>query len=44
MQVKTCEQYPFRAFADAQESIPLALTENSGRNPIHTLDGNKARQ
>ena len=38
------EQYPFRAFADALESIPLALAENSGLNPIHTLTEIKSRQ
>nr|CAH0101023.1 unnamed protein product [Daphnia galeata] len=42
--IKTLEQYPFRAFADALESTPLALAENSGLNPIHTLTGIKARQ
>ncbi|XP_046656323.1 T-complex protein 1 subunit epsilon-like [Daphnia pulicaria] len=42
--IKTLEQYPFRAFADALESIPLALAENSGLNPIHTLTEIKARQ
>ena len=44
MQIKTLEQYPFRAFSDALESIPLALAENSGLNPIHTLTEIKARQ
>jgi T-complex protein 1 subunit epsilon len=44
VQIKTLEQYPFRAFADALESIPLALAENSGLNPIHTLTEIKARQ
>jgi len=38
------EQYAFRAFADALESIPLALAENSGLSPIHTLTDVKARQ
>jgi T-complex protein 1 subunit epsilon len=33
-----------RPFADALESIPLALAENSGLNPIHTLTEIKARQ
>merc|ERR1711902_126770 len=28
--IKTIEQYAFRAFADALESVPLALAENSG--------------
>lgn len=43
-QIKTLEQYAFRAFADALESIPLALAENSGLSPIHTLTDVKARQ
>lgn len=38
------EQYPFRAFADALESIPLALAENSGLPPIEALSDIKARQ
>jgi len=42
--IKTLEQYPFRAFADALESIPLALAENSGLSPILTLTEIKARQ
>ena len=44
LQIKTLEQYPFRAFAEALESIPLALAENSGLSPIHTLTEIKARQ
>jgi len=44
LQIKTLEQYPFRAFADALESIPLALAENSGLSPIITLTEIKARQ
>ncbi|OQR78412.1 T-complex protein 1 subunit epsilon isoform 1-like [Tropilaelaps mercedesae] len=40
----TLEQYPFRAFADALEAIPLALAENSGLAPIETLTGVKSRQ
>merc|ERR1711920_828881 len=35
--IKTIEQYAFRAFADALEQIPLALAENSGLAPIQTL-------
>merc|ERR1712106_340039 len=35
--IKTIEQYAFRAFADALESVPLALAENCGLNPIDTL-------
>lgn len=44
MQISTLEQYPFRAFADALESVPLALAENSGLAPIQTLTEVKARQ
>lgn len=42
--ISSLEQYAFRAFADALESIPLALAENSGLSPIHTLTEIKARQ
>merc|ERR1712212_191126 len=42
--ISTLEQYAFRAFSDALESIPLALAENSGLSPIHTLTDCKARQ
>lgn len=42
--ISTLEQYAFRAFSDALESIPLALAENSGLSPIHTLSDCKARQ
>jgi len=38
------EQYPFRAFADALEAIPLALAENSGLPPIETVTAVKSRQ
>lgn len=31
------EQYTMQAFADALESIPLALAENSGLPPIESL-------
>merc|ERR1719173_197790 len=34
--IKTIEQYAFRAFADALESVPLALAENCGLDPILT--------
>lgn len=44
LQISTLEQYPFRAFADALESVPLALAENSGLPPIETLTEVKARQ
>ena len=43
-QIKSTEQYAFRAFADSLEAIPLALAENSGLSPIHTLTEVKARQ
>lgn len=33
-----------RAFADALEVIPMALSENSGMNPIHTMTEVRARQ
>lgn len=33
-----------RAFSEALESIPLALAENSGLSPIHTLADVKSRQ
>ncbi|XP_065216496.1 T-complex protein 1 subunit epsilon [Planococcus citri] len=42
--ISSLEQYAFRAFADALESIPLALAENSGLSPIHTLTEVKSRQ
>lgn len=42
--IKSIEQYAFRAFADALESIPLALAENCGLSPIQTLTEIKARQ
>jgi len=42
--IKTIEQYAFRAFADALESVPLALAENCGLAPIETLTEIKSRQ
>jgi len=42
--IKTIEQYAFRAFADALESVPLALAENCGLAPIQTLTDIKSRQ
>jgi len=42
--IKTIEQYAFRAFADALESVPLALAENCGLAPIETLTAIKSRQ
>lgn len=38
------EQYAMRAFADALDSVPLALAENSGLSPIETLASIKSRQ
>uniref|UniRef100_F7AQH0 T-complex protein 1 subunit epsilon n=1 Tax=Callithrix jacchus TaxID=9483 RepID=F7AQH0_CALJA len=40
----TLEQYAMRAFADALEVIPMALSENSGMNPIQTMTEVQARQ
>ncbi|XP_004474476.1 T-complex protein 1 subunit epsilon [Dasypus novemcinctus] len=40
----TLEQYAMRAFADALEVIPMALSENSGMNPIETMTKVRARQ
>ena len=42
--ITSLEQYAFRAFADALESIPLALAENSGLSPIETVAEIKSRQ
>uniref|UniRef100_U5EUG1 T-complex protein 1 subunit epsilon n=1 Tax=Corethrella appendiculata TaxID=1370023 RepID=U5EUG1_9DIPT len=42
-QLSTLEQYAFRAFSVALESIPLALAENSGLLPIETLSELKSR-
>merc|ERR1712018_278902 len=42
--IKTIEQYAFRSFADALESVPLALAENCGLDPISTLTDIKSRQ
>merc|ERR1712227_1177387 len=39
--IKTIEQYAFRSFADALESVPLALAENCGLDPITTLSDMK---
>ena len=38
------EQYAMRAFADALDSVPMALAENSGLSPIETLAAVKSRQ
>lgn len=42
--IKTIEQYAFRAFSDALEQIPLALAENCGLAPIQTLTEIKSKQ
>lgn len=42
--ITSLEQYSYKAFADALESIPLALAENSGLSPIETVAEIKARQ
>lgn len=38
------EQYAMRAFADALDTIPMTLAENSGLNPIATLAEVKSQQ
>ncbi|CAK8684436.1 unnamed protein product [Clavelina lepadiformis] len=38
------EQYAMRAYGQALETIPLALAENSGLNPIETLSDIRAQQ
>jgi T-complex protein 1 subunit epsilon len=38
------EQYAFRAFADALESVPMTLAENSGFASIEALTDLKAKQ
>ncbi|XP_072375455.1 T-complex protein 1 subunit epsilon [Diabrotica undecimpunctata] len=43
-QLASLEQYAYRAFAEALESIPLALADNSGLSAIHTLGEVKAKQ
>ncbi|CAK9439597.1 uncharacterized protein LODBEIA_P36970 [Lodderomyces beijingensis] len=41
---KGIDQYAFRAFAAALDTIPLTLAENSGLDPIETLSNLKAKQ
>jgi len=41
--IKTIEQYAFRAFADALESVPLSLAENCGLPPIQTITDIKSK-
>ncbi|GBG85959.1 hypothetical protein CBR_g40771 [Chara braunii] len=38
------EQYAMRAFADGLDSVPMALAENSGYQPIESLTAVKAEQ
>uniref|UniRef100_A0A8C8T2W3 T-complex protein 1 subunit epsilon n=1 Tax=Peromyscus maniculatus bairdii TaxID=230844 RepID=A0A8C8T2W3_PERMB len=40
----TLEQYAMRAFADALEVIPMALSENSGMDPIQTMTEVRTKQ
>ena len=42
--MKDIEQYALHAFADALESVPLALAENSGLDPIKVLASVRAGQ
>ena len=42
--VSGLEQYAVRAFADAIDSIPMALAENSGYNPIESVAQVKSLQ
>jgi len=42
--VASIEQYALRSFADALETVPMALAENSGFNPIKTVADIKSRQ
>lgn len=43
-EIPSIEQYAMRAFANALDSVPLALAENSGLSPIVTLAEVKSRQ
>ncbi|CAF1132897.1 unnamed protein product [Rotaria sordida] len=42
--IPTIEQYAIRAYADALESVPLALAENSGFSPIKIVSDVKSQQ
>ena len=42
--ISTLEQYAFRAFSEALETIPMSLAENSGMSPVNALAEIKARQ
>ncbi|CUM64041.1 uncharacterized protein PRCAT00001629001 [Priceomyces carsonii] len=41
---KGIDQYAFRAFANALDTIPMTLAENSGLDPIETLSSLKSKQ
>lgn len=38
------EQFAMRAFADALDTVPIALAENAGLSPIQSLTEVKSRQ
>ncbi len=42
--ISSIEQYAMKAFANALDAIPMALSENSGLSPIETLAHVKSRQ
>lgn len=42
--VETLEQYAMRSFADALETIPMALAENSGLSPIDEVTNTRSEQ
>eukprot|EP00041_Stephanoeca_diplocostata_P009147 m.139377 g.139377 ORF g.139377 m.139377 type:complete len:541 (-) comp17624_c0_seq1:254-1876(-) len=42
--VETLEQYAMRSFADALETIPMALAENSGLSPINEVTTVRSEQ
>ena len=44
LQNPSLEQYAMRAYGQALETVPLALAENSGLNPIQTLSDVRSRQ
>jgi T-complex protein 1 subunit epsilon len=43
-QVSTIEQYAMRGFAQALDTVPMALADNSGLSPIQTLAQVKSAQ
>ena len=44
LQLLLSMQYAIRAFAEALDSVPMALAENSGLQPIETLSAVKSQQ